>query len=94
MLTSLSQATASIASSLDYSGKRNKVVATEAEFPTVIHVWRAHQRYGFDLELVPVVNGEIDLAAYEKYFAKELEDFEYPQQKIDEALKAVPVVKE
>lgn len=66
MLTSVSQATASIASSLDYSGKRNKVVATEAEFPTVIHVWTAHQRYGFDLELVPVVNGEIDIAAYEK----------------------------
>ena len=66
MLTSVSQATASIASSLDASGKRNKVVATEAEFPTVIHVWRAHQRYGFDLELVPVVNGEIDIAAYEK----------------------------
>jgi len=66
MLTSLSQATASIASSLDYSGKRNKVVATEAEFPTVVHVWTAHQRYGFDLELIPVVNGEIDLAAYER----------------------------
>lgn len=66
MLTSVSQATASIASSLDYSGKRNKVVATEAEFPTVIHVWTAHQRYGLDLELVPVVNGEIDITAYER----------------------------
>jgi selenocysteine lyase/cysteine desulfurase len=66
MLTSVSQATASIASSLDASGKRNRVVATEAEFPTVIYVWTAHQRYGLDLELVPVVNGEIDIAAYEK----------------------------
>jgi len=66
MLTSVSQATASIASSLDASGKRNKVVATEAAFPTVIFVWKAHQRHGLDLELVPVVDGEIDIAAYEK----------------------------
>ncbi len=67
MLTSVSQVTAAITGSFDYSGKRNKVVATEAEFPTVIHVLKAFQKkLGFELELVPVVNGEIDLAAYEK----------------------------
>jgi selenocysteine lyase/cysteine desulfurase len=66
MLTSVSQATTSIASSLDYSGKRNKVVVTEADFPTVVHVWTAFQRLGYRLELVPVVNGMIDLAAYEE----------------------------
>jgi selenocysteine lyase/cysteine desulfurase len=65
MLTSLSQVTSAVASSLDYSGKRKKVVATEAEFPTVIHVWKAYQRLGYDLELVPVVDGEISLEAYE-----------------------------
>jgi selenocysteine lyase/cysteine desulfurase len=65
MLTSVSQVTSAIAGSLDYSGKRNKVVVTEAEFPTVVHVWRAHERLGFDLGLVPVVDGEISLDAYE-----------------------------
>lgn len=66
MHTSVSQATYSIASSLDYSGRRNKVVVTEAEFPTVIHVWTASQRLGYNLEFVPLTNGEIDIAAYEK----------------------------
>jgi selenocysteine lyase/cysteine desulfurase len=65
MLTSLSQVTSAIAGALDYSGRRNKVVVTEAEFPTVVHVWKAHKRLGFDLEFVPVVDGEIPLDAYE-----------------------------
>jgi selenocysteine lyase/cysteine desulfurase len=67
MLTSVSQVTAAITGAFDYSGKRNKVVATQAEFPTVIHVLKAFQKkLGFELEIVPVVDGEIDLAAYEK----------------------------
>ncbi len=66
MLTSVSQVTSAIAGSLDYTGKRNKVVVTEADFPTVVHVWTAFQRLGFDLELVPVVDGVIDLEAYEE----------------------------
>jgi len=66
MLTSVSQATYSIASSLDYSGRRNKVVVTEAEFPTVIHIWTASKRLGFELEFVPLKSGEIDLEDYEK----------------------------
>jgi selenocysteine lyase/cysteine desulfurase len=65
MLTSVSQVTSAIAGSLDYSGKRNKVVVTEGEFPTVVHVWKAHERLGFDLEFVPIVDGEIPLEAYE-----------------------------
>ena len=66
MHTSVSQATYSIASALDYSGRRNKVVVTEAEFPTVVQVWTACQRLGFNLEFVPMANGEIDIAAYER----------------------------
>ena len=66
MHASVSQAIYSIASSLDYSGRRNKVVITEAEFPTVVHVWTASRRLGFDLEFVPLSNHQIDLAAYEK----------------------------
>ena len=66
MHTSVSQAVYSIASSLDCSGRRNKVVITEAEFPTVAHIWTANRRLGFDLEFVPLSDGQIDLAAYEK----------------------------
>lgn len=65
MHSSVSQATYSIASALDYSGRRNKVVVTEADFPTVVHVWSACKRLGFKLEFVPLANGEIDIAAYE-----------------------------
>jgi len=39
-------------------------------------------------------HGFFDLAAYEKYFGNELKDFEYPQEKIEEAMKAIPVVED
>ncbi|MFQ5810796.1 MAG: TrpB-like pyridoxal phosphate-dependent enzyme, partial [Armatimonadota bacterium] len=35
-------------------------------------------------------HGFFDLGAYEQYLAKQLDDYEYPQEMIDEALKAVP----
>jgi selenocysteine lyase/cysteine desulfurase len=63
--TSVSAATASIASALDFSGSRSVVVATEAEFPTVGHVWLGHQRYGARLRWVPVRDGIVSLAEYE-----------------------------
>jgi len=37
-------------------------------------------------------HGHFDLAAYEQYFAKKLEDYEYPEQLIREALQDVPVL--
>ena len=37
-------------------------------------------------------HGFFDLAAYEQYFEGALEDYEYPREKIEEALKSVPVV--
>ena len=63
--TSVSAATASLASALDFTGRRTKVVATEAEFPTVGHVWLAHQKYGARLAWVPVRDGVVDLEAYD-----------------------------
>ena len=65
--SSVSDAVSSIASGLDYSGARNKVVTTEIEFPTVGHVWLAHQKYGYDLQFIPVQGEEIPLEAYERY---------------------------
>ena len=44
--SSVSQATASVASGLDYTGRRHRVVVSGAEFPTVSHVWMAQERFG------------------------------------------------
>lgn len=35
-------------------------------------------------------HGYFDMGAYDKYFAKQLEDYEYPKEKIEEALKELP----
>jgi len=64
--TSASAAVASIASSLDPSGPRPRVVTTEAEFPTVAHVWLAHAKYGLEIDFVPVHDGALALADYEE----------------------------
>ncbi len=39
-------------------------------------------------------HGFFDLGAYEQYLAGQLDDYEYPQEMIDEALKAVPDIPE
>jgi predicted alternative tryptophan synthase beta-subunit len=35
-------------------------------------------------------HGHFDLAAFESYFAGQLQNYEYPQEKVEEALKHVP----
>lgn len=37
-------------------------------------------------------HGHLDLSSYEKYFAEELSDYDYPEEKIKEALKNLPEV--
>ena len=37
-------------------------------------------------------HGFFDLMSYERYFSGQLEDYEYPKEKIAEALKDMPVV--
>jgi tryptophan synthase beta chain len=37
-------------------------------------------------------HGHFDLAAYDVYLAGKLEDYEYPKEKIEEALREVPQV--
>jgi tryptophan synthase beta chain len=37
-------------------------------------------------------HGHLDLGAYEQYFNGELEDYEYPADRIEEALKGIPQV--
>lgn len=63
--TSVSQATASLASGLDYTGRRFRVVVSGAEFPTVSHVWHAQERFGAEVVPLPVRDdGTIPLEDY------------------------------
>ncbi len=62
--TSVSQATSSVASALDFRGPRKKLAATEGEFPTVGHVWKAQERYGAELAWIPARDGIIPMEGY------------------------------
>lgn len=64
--SSVSEAASAVASALDFSGARPKVVVTEAEFPTVGHVWLAQQKRGARVAWVPVRDGAVDADAYDR----------------------------
>ena len=65
--TSVSEITSAIASALSFTGPRNKVVVTDAEFPTVGHVWLAHEKYGAKVQFLPLAGGMIEPREYERY---------------------------
>lgn len=65
--TSVSEITSTLASSLNFQGKRNKIVVTDAEFPTVGNIWMAHQKYGAKIQFIPTRNGIIDETEYDRY---------------------------
>jgi selenocysteine lyase/cysteine desulfurase len=68
---SVSQATSSVASALDFTGSRRKVAVTEGEFPTVGHVWKAQERHGAELTWVPARDGIIPLDGYDHILNEE-----------------------
>ncbi|NNF03383.1 MAG: aminotransferase class V-fold PLP-dependent enzyme, partial [Rhodothermales bacterium] len=51
--SSVSAATAAVASSLDFTGERSRVVVSDAEFPGTAHAWAAHGRSGAEYVRVP-----------------------------------------
>ena len=57
MATNVSQIQAMIASCLDYTPARNKVVFTALNFPTVSYVWHEERRRGADVVVVPGGDG-------------------------------------
>jgi selenocysteine lyase/cysteine desulfurase len=65
VFSSVSEATSAVASALDFGGRRSTLVVSEAEFPTVAHVWLAQQRRGASVSWATVREGAIDAAAYE-----------------------------
>ncbi len=63
VFSSVSHATAAVASTLDLMAMRvgrKGISITGAEFPTVAHVWTALGRRGFDLTRIPVDDGGMD----------------------------------
>ena len=51
--TSVSAAISAVASSLDFTGKRNKIVLTENEFPTAGQIWHAQSLRGAQVVHAP-----------------------------------------
>jgi selenocysteine lyase/cysteine desulfurase len=64
VFSSVSEATSAVASALDFAGAQNKIVVSEAEFPTVGHVWLAQRPRGARIEWAQVSDGTIDPVAY------------------------------
>jgi len=65
--SSVSDLVSSVANSMDYSGKRKKVVVTDMEFPTVDYIWLANQRYGAKVDFISVnEENQIDISEYER----------------------------
>lgn len=65
VFSSVSEATSAVASALDFTGRRRTVVVTEAEFPTIGHVWLAQERRGARVAWVPVKDGAIEPTDYD-----------------------------
>ncbi|MFI5264281.1 MAG: aminotransferase class V-fold PLP-dependent enzyme [Candidatus Kapaibacterium sp.] len=57
LIHNLTVGSALIASCLDFSDKRNKVVFTELHFPTISYLWHGWQKYGAKIHLVKSDDG-------------------------------------
>jgi len=64
VFSSVSEATSAVASALDFGGGQNRIVVSEAEFPTVGHVWLAQRARGARIEWAHVSAGAIEPVAY------------------------------
>src|SRR4051812_39067697 len=68
VFSSVSEATSAVASALEFTARRNRVIVTEAEFPTIGHVWLAQERRerGPTVSWVPVRDGMVHLEDYSR----------------------------
>jgi selenocysteine lyase/cysteine desulfurase len=65
VFSSVSEAASAVASALDFTGRRRRVVVSEMEFPTIGHVWLAQQRRGAQVSWVAMHHGVIEPADYD-----------------------------
>jgi kynureninase len=61
MHQNVSTLTSIVISALDFSGKRNKVVTTELNFPSVIYNWMAQKDRGADVHVVKSRDGGLNI---------------------------------
>jgi len=66
MFSCVSEAASAVASSIPFGARRDKVIVTEAEFPTIGHVWLAQEKRGARVSWVPVRDGRIELHDYDR----------------------------
>lgn len=57
IMLNVSHSISSIASALDFSGERNRIVLSELDFPTEGHIWLAQQRHGAEVVFLPSRDG-------------------------------------
>ncbi len=62
--TSLSAGVSALASAIDFSGERNKVVVSDFEFPTVTQIWHAQESRGAKVVHVPAAGNIIPLSRF------------------------------
>lgn len=65
VFSSVSEAASAVASAIRFDANRPNAVVSEAEFPTVAHVWLAQQPHGAKIVWAPVRDGMIDPAVYD-----------------------------
>jgi len=63
--TSASAGVSSLASAIDFTAGRDRVVVTDFEFPTVAQIWHAQERRGAKIVHVPAVDNEIPMENFE-----------------------------
>jgi selenocysteine lyase/cysteine desulfurase len=63
--TSVSAGVSALASALDFSGERNKVVVSDFEFPTIGQIWHAQEQRGARVAHVPAAGNMIPLSRFE-----------------------------
>ncbi|HEY4130297.1 MAG TPA: aminotransferase class V-fold PLP-dependent enzyme, partial [Gemmatimonadaceae bacterium] len=65
VFSSVSEAVSAVASAINFTSERKRVVLTEGEFPTIGHVWLAQEKRGAEVAWVPVCDGMVNVEAYD-----------------------------
>jgi selenocysteine lyase/cysteine desulfurase len=64
VLSSVSECASAVASALDFTRGRAKIVTTEMDFPTIGHVWLAQEKRGAQVSFIPGHHHTIPLEYY------------------------------
>jgi selenocysteine lyase/cysteine desulfurase len=65
VMTSVSAAVSALASGMNFSGERNKIVISDFEFPTVAQIWHAQEARGAQVVHVPAAGNIVPLSRFE-----------------------------